>query len=157
VRQVSLTETLQSLKAALADRYTLERELGRGGMATVYLAHDLRHDRSVALKVLHTELAAEILQSRAWQRNDVGLTAGFNGDLARALGSIKASVLYMPCETDLYFPKADIVPESRLIPHVTVVTISSLWGHAAGAGWNEQDAAFLNREIGEFMRRGGRR
>jgi len=96
----------------------------------------------------------EILQSRAWQRNDVGLTTGFDGDLARALGSIKASVLYMPCETDLYFPKADIVAEGRLIPHVTVVTIPSLWGHAAGAGWNEQDAAFLNREIGEFMRLG---
>jgi hypothetical protein len=37
---------------------------------------------------------------------------------------------------------------------VTVVTIPSLWGHAAGAGWNEQDAAFLNREIGKFMRLG---
>ena len=45
------------LAAALADRYLLERELGRGGMATVYLAQDLRHTRSVALKVLHPELA----------------------------------------------------------------------------------------------------
>jgi eukaryotic-like serine/threonine-protein kinase len=45
------------LADALRDRYTLERELGRGGMATVYLAHDLRHDRPVALKVLHSELA----------------------------------------------------------------------------------------------------
>src|SRR5207247_3328386 len=41
-------------------RYTLERELGRGGMATVYLAHDLKHDRPVALKVLHPELAATL-------------------------------------------------------------------------------------------------
>ena len=56
-RQVSLSETLESLKAALADRYVLERELGRGGMATVYLARDVRHDRPVALKVLHPELA----------------------------------------------------------------------------------------------------
>jgi serine/threonine protein kinase len=45
------------LAAALSAHYRLERELGRGGMATVYLAHDLRHDRPVALKVLHPELA----------------------------------------------------------------------------------------------------
>src|SRR3954471_1075855 len=46
-----------ALAEALRDRYTLDRELGRGGMACVYLAHDLRHDRPVALKVLHSELA----------------------------------------------------------------------------------------------------
>ena len=45
---------------ALADRYTIERELGQGGMATVYLAQDLKHDRKVALKVLKPELAAVI-------------------------------------------------------------------------------------------------
>ncbi len=48
------------LRGALADRYAIERELGRGGMATVYLARDLRHDRPVALKVLHPELAASL-------------------------------------------------------------------------------------------------
>jgi Tol biopolymer transport system component len=48
------------LTLALADRYRFERELGAGGMATVYLAHDVRHDRKVALKVLRPELAAVI-------------------------------------------------------------------------------------------------
>src|SRR3982750_2704579 len=47
-----------SLQSALADRYRIERELGAGGMATVYLAHDIKHDRRVALKVLKPELAA---------------------------------------------------------------------------------------------------
>ncbi|HSR15849.1 MAG TPA: serine/threonine-protein kinase, partial [Gemmatimonadales bacterium] len=49
---------MSRLTAALADRYRIERELGQGGMATVYLAHDLKHDRRVALKVLKPELAA---------------------------------------------------------------------------------------------------
>jgi Tol biopolymer transport system component len=53
-----VTAILEQLNAALGDRYTLERELGQGGMATVYLASDLRHDRKVALKVLRPELAA---------------------------------------------------------------------------------------------------
>src|SRR5512144_3128949 len=48
------------LQADLADRYVIERELGSGGMATVYLAEDLRHHRQVALKVLRRELAATL-------------------------------------------------------------------------------------------------
>jgi eukaryotic-like serine/threonine-protein kinase len=52
------------LQAALADRYRIERELGRGGMATVYLAQDLRHDRPVALKLLHPDLAASLGNDR---------------------------------------------------------------------------------------------
>jgi serine/threonine protein kinase/Flp pilus assembly protein TadD len=50
----------EQLESALAARYRLERELGRGGMATVYLAQDLRHDRRVALKVLHPELSSAL-------------------------------------------------------------------------------------------------
>jgi eukaryotic-like serine/threonine-protein kinase len=63
VRGVSLppvTDQFDRLAAALADRYALERELGAGGMATVYLARDLKHDRLVAIKVLHPDLAASL-------------------------------------------------------------------------------------------------
>ena len=57
-------DQLERLTAALADRYRIERELGAGGMATVYLASDLKHDRKVALKVLKPELAAVIGAAR---------------------------------------------------------------------------------------------
>ena len=53
-----MTDSLQLLKTALDQRYDVEREIGSGGMATVYLAQDLRHHRKVAIKVLRPELAA---------------------------------------------------------------------------------------------------
>ncbi len=52
-----MTNVASDLAAALNERYVLDRELGRGGMATVFLAHDLKHDRLVALKVLRPELS----------------------------------------------------------------------------------------------------
>ena len=55
-----MPDLLDSLREALADRYAVERELGRGGMATVFLAEDLKHHRSVAIKVLHAELTAAL-------------------------------------------------------------------------------------------------
>jgi serine/threonine-protein kinase len=62
-----MTEITERLRGAIADRYTIERELGQGGMATVYLAHDVRHDRKVALKVLRPELAAIVGAERFLQ------------------------------------------------------------------------------------------
>ncbi len=55
-----MPELLAKLQANLAGRYVIERELGRGGMATVYLARDLQHERPVAIKVLHPDLAASL-------------------------------------------------------------------------------------------------
>src|SRR5213592_1379760 len=53
-----MSDALERLGAALAEHYTIEREIGAGGMATVFLARDLKHDRKVALKVLSPELGA---------------------------------------------------------------------------------------------------
>ena len=55
-----LTDVLNRLKTALANRYAIDREVGRGGMATVYLARDLKHQRPVAIKVLDPDLTATI-------------------------------------------------------------------------------------------------
>ena len=68
-----MADALLHLRAALAARYTIERELGRGGMATVFLARDLKHDRPVALKVLRPELAAVLGGDRFLR--EIGLTA----------------------------------------------------------------------------------
>ena len=59
-----MTDPLDRLNAALADRYTIEREIGSGGMATVYLAHDRKHDRHVALKVMRPALSAVVGSER---------------------------------------------------------------------------------------------
>jgi len=92
-----------------------------------------------------------ILQMRTWERHDVGTTPGFNGDVQRALRSIKVPVLYMPSETDLYFPVGDARYEAAFISGVSLVPIPSLWGHTAGAASNPADAKFLNENIARFL------
>jgi len=64
IRFASVADPLARLRAALAGRYAIERELGRGGMATVYLAQDLKHHRRVAVKVLKPELASALGSER---------------------------------------------------------------------------------------------
>ena len=66
-----MPDTFERLKAALADRYAIERQLGAGGMATVYLARDLKHDRKVAIKVLRPELAAVLGAERFVQEIEI--------------------------------------------------------------------------------------
>jgi len=92
-----------------------------------------------------------ILQARTWEKHDVGTTPGFNGDVERALRSIKVPFLYMPSETDLYFPIGDARYEQAFIPGVTFMPIPSLWGHTAGAASNPADGKFLNENIARFV------
>ena len=92
-----------------------------------------------------------ILQLRTWEHHDVGTTRPFKGELKAALGSIRAKVLYMPSETDLYFPVSDARYEAAMIPHCTLLPIPSLWGHPAGAGASAEDLRFLNEHIGTFL------
>jgi homoserine O-acetyltransferase/O-succinyltransferase len=95
-----------------------------------------------------------ILQARTWEHHDVGMTPGFNGDTERALRSIKVPFLYMPSETDLYFPIGDARYEASFMPNVQLLPIPSLWGHTAGAGGSPADEKFLNEKIGEFLAAG---
>jgi homoserine O-acetyltransferase/O-succinyltransferase len=92
-----------------------------------------------------------ILQMRTWEKHDVGATPGFGGDVEKALRSIKVPLLYMPSETDLYFPLGDARYEAAFIPTVTLKPIPSLWGHTAGAASNPADGKFLNVNIATFL------
>ena len=71
-----MTGPIERLTAALAGRYRVERQLGQGGMATVYLARDLKHDRNVAIKVLHPDLARSLSAERFLR--EIGITARLN-------------------------------------------------------------------------------
>ena len=68
-----MADAPERLGVALADRYTIERELGRGGMAVVYLANDVKHDRQVAVKVFLPELAAALGTDRFFR--EIKITA----------------------------------------------------------------------------------
>jgi len=72
-RSVLITELLDRLTKALADRYRIERELGAGGMATVYLAQDVKHHRAVAVKVLRPEIATTLGAARFFR--EIGVAA----------------------------------------------------------------------------------
>ncbi|HVT38391.1 MAG TPA: protein kinase [Gemmatimonadaceae bacterium] len=95
---------LSRLAAAVAERYRIERELGQGGMATVYLAHDLKHDRKVAVKVLRPELAASLgadrflreIQITAQLQHPNILTLIDSGLIADAVGASASLYYVMP-------------------------------------------------------------
>ena len=125
-----MADALPRLKAALAGRYTIERELGRGGMATVYLAHDLRHDRPVALKVLRPELAAAIGPERFLREIQI----------AARLTHPNILPLHDSGEAEglLYYVMPYVEAELRLLTRMRVVVTLGRIAHDAwlrAAGW----------------------
>jgi homoserine O-acetyltransferase len=92
-----------------------------------------------------------ILQSHAYERHDIGATPGVGGYEA-ALRAIRARTLLLVAQGDLLNPEQEVIEAARIIPDARCLTIPSMLGHRAGSGVTPEDAAFLNRVIGEFLR-----
>jgi homoserine O-acetyltransferase len=86
-----------------------------------------------------------------WQHGDLGATPGFNGDLERALGAIRAKAIVMPAEKDLYFPPEDNAYEVRHMPNAELRVIPGVWGHFAGGGVNPTDTKFIDDSLKELL------
>jgi len=87
-----------------------------------------------------------------WQTADVSSSPTYNGDLGRALASIRARTLVMPSTTDLYFTAEDSAAETALVPDALLRPIPSIFGHAAGVGVNPADTAFIEKAVAEVLR-----
>ncbi|MEZ5121540.1 MAG: alpha/beta fold hydrolase [Solirubrobacterales bacterium] len=86
-----------------------------------------------------------------WQNGDIGATPGFDGDHIKALKSIKARVIALPAEKDLYFPPEDEEYASQYIPNGEVRRIPGVWGHFAGIGDNPVDSTFIDDVLKELL------
>ena len=93
-------------------------------------------------------------QLRCWDAADISANALYDGDLTRALRAIRARVLLMPGETDLYFRVADNVPELPHLAQAELQPIPSIWGHRAGNPVsNPADARFIKDAVRDWLAR----
>ena len=97
--------------------------------------------------------AADLLaQLKTWDAGDISTDPRYAGDLAKALGAIKARVLLMPGETDLYFRVADNEAEMPRLRHAELLPIPSIWGHRAGnPSSNGNDTAFIKAAVRRWL------
>lgn len=87
-----------------------------------------------------------------WLRCDLSDNPIYQGNYVRALASIQAKTLVMPCDTDLYFTPTDCAAEAQRIPNATYRSIPSIWGHRAGNPYqNPEDEAFIRSAIQELL------
>ncbi|HEY6060352.1 MAG TPA: serine/threonine-protein kinase, partial [Gemmatimonadales bacterium] len=139
-----MAELLDTLRNALADRYALERELGHGGMATVFLAQDLKHRRKVAIKVLKPEIAAAIGPER-FQR-EIEIAAQLQHphilplyDSGEAAGYLYYVMPYVEGES-----LRDRLNREKQLPQEDVVKITSEVASALGYAHSRE---FVHRDI----------
>ena len=121
----TVMDQVDRLRAALADRYQLDREIGAGGMAHVYLAHDLQHDRDVAIKVLRPELAAALgterflreirIEARLQHPNILPLfeSGAADGDLYYVMPYVEGETLKERIRNEKQLPLADALQITR--------------------------------------------
>ena len=91
-------------------------------------------------------------QLRTWHASDISNNSTYGGDLEQALRAIRARVLLMPGETDLYFRVADNEMEKRFLASAQLSPIPSIWGHRAGnPAQNPADAVFIRDTVRRFL------
>lgn len=91
-------------------------------------------------------------QLKSWEANDISQNPLYDGDLALALGAIRARMLLMPGTTDLYFRVADNELEARHLKNAELLPIESVWGHRAGnPSQNREDFKFLRKAVHGFL------
>lgn len=86
-----------------------------------------------------------------WQHGDISDNPIYNGDIKAALNGIKARVLILSPENDLYFPKEDNMDEVKFLKNGELVVIPGVWGHFAGGGINEEDTEFIDNQIKRIL------
>jgi homoserine O-acetyltransferase len=138
-------DILNLLSARTPDMYAAQFKNGMDALPW------MEQQENAALKVFDAN--DYIYQTWAYERHDVGTTAGFNGDTAKALASIKARTLILTGTKDLLNPEFEPIEAGKNIPNVKILTISpgTVTGHAAAGGFMPADVEFLNREAAAFL------
>jgi len=145
-----MTETIERLRAALADRYHLELELGTGGMATVYLAEDCKHGRQVAVKVLRPELALALGADRFLR--EVAIAARLNhpnilalhdsgeadGFLCYVMPFLDGPTLRQRLSRERELPIPDAVRIVRAVADETSMKVCWVTGINPGPSWSSR-------------------
>jgi homoserine O-acetyltransferase len=86
-----------------------------------------------------------------WQQADLSASSGYEGDLPRALGDIRAKAFVVPAATDLYFPPEDAAWAVENMPNAQLRVIPGVWGHLSETGLDDECSEFLRRTVRELL------